>query len=75
VPGAVRLTPRTGRWIGDVFGDRALADELRALEDQHRARPRAETIAEIIEAVRDRYDVVDESEPETGPETATSTAA
>ena len=25
------------RWIGDVFGDRALADELRLLEERHRA--------------------------------------
>src|SRR6185503_15720163 len=31
------------RWIGDVFGDRALADQLRALEDRHRQGARAET--------------------------------
>lgn len=63
------------RWIGEVFGDRALADELRALEDQHRRSPRPETIAEIIEAVRGRYDLVDGSEPEAPPAPATSTAA
>jgi hypothetical protein len=50
------------RWIRDVFGDHALADELRDLEDRHRATPRAETIAEIIEAVRARYDLLDESD-------------
>jgi hydroxymethylpyrimidine pyrophosphatase-like HAD family hydrolase len=60
------------RWIGDVFGDRALADELRALEDQHRRSPRPETIAEIIEAVRGRYDLVDESESEAAVGTPTA---
>jgi hydroxymethylpyrimidine pyrophosphatase-like HAD family hydrolase len=48
------------RWIRDVFGDHALADELRTLEDRHRTTPRAETIAEIIEAVRARYDLVED---------------
>ena len=48
------------RWIRDVFGDHALADELRHLEDRHRASPRAETIAEIIAAVRGRYDLTDD---------------
>ncbi|MGE3403308.1 MAG: HAD hydrolase family protein [Vicinamibacterales bacterium] len=47
------------RWIRDVFGDRALADELRDLEERHRTTPRAETIADIIEAVRGRYDLVE----------------
>jgi len=50
------------RWIGDVFGDRALADELKTLEHRHRVRPRAETIDEIIEAVRARYDLVDDQD-------------
>jgi hypothetical protein len=43
-----------------VFGDYALADELRDLEDRHRAIPRAESIAEVIEAVRGRYDLVED---------------
>jgi hydroxymethylpyrimidine pyrophosphatase-like HAD family hydrolase len=63
------------RWIRDVFGDHALADELRALEDRHRREPHAETIAEVIEAVRARYDLVDESEPEVDSTAATPTAA
>ena len=50
------------RWIGDVFGDLALADELRALEDRQRQTPRPETVAEVIEAVRARYDLVAESD-------------
>jgi hypothetical protein len=48
------------RWIGDVFGDRALADELRRLEDRHCKRARAETLAEIAAAVRGRYDLADD---------------
>ena len=48
------------RWIGDVFGDRALADELRRLEDRHCKRARAETLAEIAAAVRGRYDLAED---------------
>jgi hypothetical protein len=40
------------RWIGDVFGDRALAGELRALEARYRTGSRAETISEMAAAVR-----------------------
>jgi hypothetical protein len=45
------------RWIADVFGDRALADDLRVLEQQYRAGSRKETIAEMATAVRGRYDL------------------
>ena len=48
------------RWIGDVFGDRALSEELRDLEERHRTAPRLETVAEIIEALRGRYDLVED---------------
>lgn len=54
------------RWIRDVFGDHALADELRDLEERHRTTPRAETIAEVIEAVRARYDLVEDEGAVTG---------
>ena len=47
------------RWIADVFGDRALAEDLRALEEQHRAGSRRETLPEIVNAVRGRYDLTD----------------
>jgi hypothetical protein len=50
------------RWIADVFGDRALADELRALEARHRAGARVETLSEIVNAIRGRYDL-GEDEP------------
>ena len=46
------------RWIGGVFGDHALADELRALESRHRPG-RAETVPELASAIRARYDLVE----------------
>ena len=45
------------RWIGDVFGDRALADELRALEQRYRTGLREETVPAMANAVRGRYDL------------------
>lgn len=47
------------RWIADVFGDQALADDLRALEQRHRAG-RTETASEMASAVRARYDLVED---------------
>ena len=47
------------RWIGEVFGDRALAGELRALEVRHRAGSREETVPEMASAVRGRYDLAE----------------
>jgi hypothetical protein len=46
------------RWIGDVFGDHALAEELHALEHRHRLRHREDTLPEIASAIRARYDLV-----------------
>jgi hypothetical protein len=51
------------RWIGEVFGDRALAAELKALEDRYRSGSREETLPEMVSAVRSRYDL-SENEPE-----------
>jgi hydroxymethylpyrimidine pyrophosphatase-like HAD family hydrolase len=48
------------RWIGDVFGDRALAGELRALEEQYRRGCREETLPEMASAVRGRYDLAED---------------
>jgi hydroxymethylpyrimidine pyrophosphatase-like HAD family hydrolase len=48
------------RWIGEVFGDRALADELRKLEERHRKSARAETVVEMAGAVRGRYDLAED---------------
>lgn len=48
------------RWIGEVFGDHALALALNKLEEQHRLAPRIDTVAEIVAAIRGRYDLADE---------------
>jgi hypothetical protein len=48
------------RWIGDVFGDYALALEIRALEDRHETNASPETAAEIAGAIRARYDLLDD---------------
>jgi hypothetical protein len=47
------------RWIGDVFGDHALAGELQALEQRHRAGAQ-ETVPEMASAVRGRYDLAED---------------
>ena len=44
----------------DVFGDRTLANDLRALEDQQRGKPNPDTLPEIVRAIRARYDLTDE---------------
>jgi len=48
------------RWITDVFGDRALAGELRALEERHRAGGRDDTVSQMVSAVRGRYDLAED---------------
>ena len=48
------------RWIGDVFGDRALAAELKALEERYRSGSREETLPEMASAVRGRYDLAED---------------
>jgi hypothetical protein len=50
------------RWIGDVFGDYPLAAELRALEERHRAGVPADTVPEIVAAIRGRYDLVQDED-------------
>ena len=48
------------RWIRDVFGDHALADDLRGLEERYRAGSDVGTIQEMASAVRARYDLSQE---------------
>jgi hypothetical protein len=50
------------RWVADVFGDYPLAAELRALEEEHQAGPSADTVPEIVAAIRGRYDLVADEE-------------
>ncbi|HEY7186814.1 MAG TPA: HAD hydrolase family protein [Vicinamibacterales bacterium] len=49
------------RWVGGVFGDYALAAELRALESGHRARTEPDVIPRMADAIRARYDLSAES--------------
>jgi hypothetical protein len=49
------------RWIKDVFGDHALAADLRFIEARHRSSPGGETIAQLADAVRSRYELPEES--------------
>ncbi|MBM3820827.1 MAG: hypothetical protein FJW14_17675 [Acidimicrobiia bacterium] len=64
-PGALEPFIRRGdfsRWIGDVFGDHALAGELRRQEQGYRGALDRDTIPEMAGAVRARYDLTDEDE-------------
>jgi hydroxymethylpyrimidine pyrophosphatase-like HAD family hydrolase len=45
------------RWIADVFGDYALAAEVREQETTHRTAPRPETASAVIQAIRRRYEL------------------
>jgi hypothetical protein len=40
-----------------VFGDHALAAELRAIESRHRGKAGPDTIPDLIDAIRARYDL------------------
>jgi hydroxymethylpyrimidine pyrophosphatase-like HAD family hydrolase len=48
------------RWIADVFGDQALADDLRTLEERHRVGSHADTLLEMVNAIRGRYDLAED---------------
>lgn len=49
------------RWIDDVFGDHALADQLRVQEGRYRGGRDADTVPELVDAIRSRYDLTDEA--------------
>lgn len=48
------------RWIRDVFGDHALAVDLRAIESRHRGKASPDTVLDLIDAIRARYDLRDD---------------
>ncbi|MGE0865980.1 MAG: HAD hydrolase family protein, partial [Vicinamibacterales bacterium] len=48
------------RWVGDVFGDHALADDLRAIEQAPGATADPDVPARMANAVRARYDLAGE---------------
>ena len=47
------------RWIADVFGDNALAADVRAIEDQYRLGRVSDVADAIVHAVETRYDLSD----------------
>lgn len=49
------------RWIAEVFGDRVLADKLRAQERRYAGGER-DALKAITEAIRSRYDLTEESD-------------
>jgi hypothetical protein len=48
------------RWISDVFGDYALADDLRMIEERHRSGWEFDAAGELINAIRSRYDLTED---------------
>jgi hydroxymethylpyrimidine pyrophosphatase-like HAD family hydrolase len=48
------------RWIRDVFGDRALAAELKRLEERYQSTAHTEVLTEMAGAVRSRYDLTED---------------
>lgn len=57
------------RWIADVFGDRALAADSHEQERRYMSGSDLDTIPEIVNAIRGRYDLTsdDEEEPHADP--------
>ena len=51
------------RWIADVFGDNALADDLRVEEQRFRASVDTDVVPEIVGAIRGRYDLTEQDTP------------
>jgi hydroxymethylpyrimidine pyrophosphatase-like HAD family hydrolase len=51
------------RWIREVFGDHALAAEMRAIEARQRTAPHADVVPALVDAIRARYDLTDELLP------------
>jgi hydroxymethylpyrimidine pyrophosphatase-like HAD family hydrolase len=56
-PGAYLARGDFSKWVGEVFGDRALAAELREIEGTYRQNPSPAAAGHVIAAVRARYDV------------------
>jgi hypothetical protein len=55
------------RWIGDVFGDHALAADLREHEERYTRGDDRDVIPELVAAIRGRYDLTeDDPDPPAG---------
>jgi hydroxymethylpyrimidine pyrophosphatase-like HAD family hydrolase len=51
------------RWIADVFGDYALADDLQLIEERYRSGWAFDVAGELINAIRSRYDLREDPVP------------
>jgi hydroxymethylpyrimidine pyrophosphatase-like HAD family hydrolase len=49
------------RWISDVFGDYALADDLRLIEERYRSGWQFDVAGELVNVIRSRYDLTDDA--------------
>jgi hydroxymethylpyrimidine pyrophosphatase-like HAD family hydrolase len=63
------------RWIRDVFGDHALASELRAHEDRYRRGDDLDIAPELVAAIRSRYDLTENGSDQSLTAAATSRPA
>ena len=52
------------RWITDVFGDVALADDLQRIEQRYKSGWEFDVPGELINAIRSRYDLSDDEVPQ-----------
>ena len=52
------------RWITDVFGDFALADDLQRIEQRYQSGWEFDVPGELINAIRSRYDLSDDDVPQ-----------
>ena len=52
------------RWIADVFGDFALADDLRRIEERYQSGWEFDVPGELINAIRSRYELSEDDVPQ-----------
>jgi hypothetical protein len=53
------------RWIDEVFGDHALAEEIRIQEQRYGRGERRDTLVTIVAAIRSRYDLTEDDDRDT----------
>ena len=58
------------RWIREVFGDHALASELRVHEDRYRHGDDLDIVPEMVAAIRSRYDLTEDDQSLTAAATS-----
>jgi hypothetical protein len=59
------------RWIGDVFGDHALARDLQGYERRYAEEKYPEALEQVVSAINSRYELTDSTGVETVREVAT----